>query len=85
MDDKVKKLDVVDATGIRKNISDLSEEVRKNNISDVVVIYQKKDDEFASFYWNGDRAHVFLLLSILRSEILSMYGEGEYIEHEVLE
>lgn len=69
--DKVVKLNINDPTGAFKNVNDLLEELRNNNVEALAIVYTRKSDHSTRTFRNGfDRVFLIGTLEQLKFDIL---------------
>ena len=79
---EVKKLNINDSTGAFKNINDLLEELRNNNVEALAIVYTRKSDQSTRTYRSGfNRVTLIGTLEQLKYDVLEC-DESHYIEYE---
>lgn len=70
--------EIFDNIGVRKNISEILELLRNNNLTDIYIAYRRKDKS-AHFFQNGDD---YVLMGMLMQQVydISTCNEG-IVEH----
>jgi len=61
--------------GFMKNVTDLIEEYRKNNLQCMMLCFRRKDEKSTRTYFIGaDDPHMFMTLKRLEHDILGIYS-----------
>ena len=69
---KIEKLEVTDKTGLLKNINDILDEFRNDNIKACAITYMRKDNKVVRTFRNGFDIHVLVgILEQLKFDVLS--------------
>jgi len=66
---EIKHIEIFDATGFRKNISEIVKEYDTDNIDALVINYRRKDGSIRT-YWNGVPEVVLLLNEVFKRDVI---------------
>jgi len=74
MKDNVVPLDAVDSTGVRRNVAEVLEHLRKGDMAAVTIMWRLKDkDKTVHTFWNGDSV---VLQGMLAQAIVDLSDRG---------
>lgn len=80
---EVKKLEIRDPTGAFKNINDLLDELRNDNVEALAVIFSRKNDKSVRTFRNGyDRIVLTGILEQMKFDLMMAADEPEVYDYE---
>ncbi len=78
---KIEHLEIKDASGFRKNMSELTKEWDEDNVESLSIVYHRKDGSLRC-YWSGIPAEMMLLMEIFKRDVIeSSFPVGGGYEH----
>lgn len=80
---EIKKLEIRDPTGAFKNINDLLDELRNNNIEALAIVFSRKSDKSVRTFRNGyDRIELVGILEQMKFDLMFYADEPEIYDYD---
>ena len=70
MTGNVEKLEIKDPTGLHKNINDLFEEIRNDNVESISIVYSRRDGSTRTFWSGWNRIQLIGIIEQLKFDLL---------------